>query len=150
MQLQCPTVRDFITAVLKSTRMDFFNFFLFIIIFFLTAGSSPQKSLSARREQVPFSMAIGNGKLMHECFPKHPRMGTARWKLDNETEEEGKKRRINVERSTADTKETSPVQSPCRVVTSKVYRLGGETDSTIRWRKRTSCDVGERPEEAGY
>ena len=31
----------------------------------------------------------------------------------------------------------------------KVYRLGGETDSAIRWRKRTSCDVGERPEEAG-
>ena len=34
-------------------------------------------------------------------------------------------------------------------VCSKVYRLGGETDSAIRWRKRTSCDVGERPEEAG-
>ena len=32
---------------------------------------------------------------------------------------------------------------------TKVYRLGGETDSAIRWRKRTSCDVGERPEEAG-
>ena len=23
-----------------------------------------------------------------------------------------------------------------------------ETDSAIRWRKRTACDVGERPEEA--
>ena len=34
-------------------------------------------------------------------------------------------------------------------VSPKVYRLGGETDSAIRWRKRTSCDVGERPEEAG-
>ena len=44
----------------------------------LIAGTSPQKSISARREQVPFSMAIGNGELMHECFPKHPRMGTAR------------------------------------------------------------------------
>ena len=52
-------------------------------------------------------MAIGNGELMHECFPKHPRMGTARLKLDNETKEDGKKRRINVERSTADTKELS-------------------------------------------
>ena len=31
----------------------------------------------------------------------------------------------------------------------KVYRLGGETDSAIRWRKRTACDVSERPEEAG-
>ena len=55
-------------------------------------------------------MAIRNGELMHECFPKHLRMGTARLKLDNETKEEGKKRRINVERSTADTKERSPVQ----------------------------------------
>ena len=49
-------------------------------------------------------MALGNGELMHECFPKHPRMGTARLKLDNETKEEGNKRRINVERSTADKK----------------------------------------------
>ena len=31
--------------------------------------------------------------------------------------------------------------------TAKVYRLGGETDSAIQWRKRTACDVGERPEE---
>ena len=44
----------------------------------LIAGTSPEKSISARREQVPFSMAIGNWELMHECFPKHPRMGTAR------------------------------------------------------------------------
>ena len=35
------------------------------------------------------------------------------------------------------------------VVVVKVYRLGGETDSAIRRRKRTSRDVGERPEEAG-
>ena len=44
----------------------------------LIAGTSPQKSISARREQVLFGMAIGNAELMHECFPKHPRMGTAR------------------------------------------------------------------------
>ena len=87
----------------------------------LIAGTSPQKSISARREQVAFRMAIGNGELMHECFPKHQRMGTASQKLDNETEEESKKRRINVERSTADTKERSPVQSPCRVVTSVTH-----------------------------
>ena len=24
-----------------------------------------------RKKEVPFSMAIGNGELMHECFPKH-------------------------------------------------------------------------------
>ena len=46
---------------------------------------------------------------MHECFPKHTRMGTARLNLDNGTEEEGKKR-INVERSTEDTKKRSPVK----------------------------------------
>ena len=39
--------------------------------------------------------------------------------------------------------------STSNTVYIKVYRLGGETDSAIRWRKRTSCDVGERPEEAG-
>ena len=33
-----------------------------------------------RKKKVPFSMFIGNGKLMHECFPKHSRMGTARMK----------------------------------------------------------------------
>ena len=37
----------------------------------LIAGTSPQKSISARREQVPFSMAMGNGELMHECFPNN-------------------------------------------------------------------------------
>ena len=31
-----------------------------------------------RENKVPFSMAIGNGELMHECFPKPSRMGTAR------------------------------------------------------------------------
>ena len=49
-------------------------------------------------------MAIGNGELMHECFPKHLRMGTARMKLDEETEEEGKKRGVSMERSKAGAK----------------------------------------------
>ena len=31
----------------------------------------------ARRDQVPFSMAIENGELMHECSPEHLRIGTA-------------------------------------------------------------------------
>ena len=34
-------------------------------------------------------MAIGN-ELMHECLPKHSRMGTARMKCDNKTEVENK------------------------------------------------------------
>ena len=33
-----------------------------------------------QNKKVPFSMAIGNGELVHECFPKHMRMGTARMK----------------------------------------------------------------------
>ena len=49
-------------------------------------------------------MAIGNGELMHECFPKHSRMGTARMKKDKVTDEEGKKRGVSMERSTAGTK----------------------------------------------
>ena len=44
------------------------------------AGTSPQKSIGARREQVRFSKAIENWELMDECFPKHLRMGEARLK----------------------------------------------------------------------
>ena len=50
-------------------------------------------------------MAIGNGKFMHECFPKHSRMGTARMKYDKEKDEEGKKRGASMERSKAGKKE---------------------------------------------
>ena len=53
-------------------------------------------------------MAIGHGELMHECFPKHSRMATARTKYDRETDEEGKKRSVSMERSKAGTKERSP------------------------------------------
>ena len=52
---------------------------------------------------------------MHECSPEHLHMGTARLKYHDETEEEGKKKRTNVERSTADTKKRSPAQSLCLV-----------------------------------
>ena len=44
------------------------------------AGTSPDKSIGARREQVPFSMAGENVELMHECSPEHLRMGTATFK----------------------------------------------------------------------
>ena len=43
-------------------------------------------------------MAIGNGELMHECFLKHSRMITARIKEDNETDEDGKKRGVSMEK----------------------------------------------------
>ena len=54
-----------------------------------------------RKEEVPFSMAIRNGELMHECFPKHARMGTARMKSDKETREEGNKKGVSMEGSKA-------------------------------------------------
>ena len=41
-------------------------------------------------------MAIGNEELMHACFPKHSRMGTARMKEDKGTEE-GEKRGVSME-----------------------------------------------------
>ena len=37
------------------------------------------------KKQAPFSMAIGNVELTHECSTKHSCMGTARMKLDKET-----------------------------------------------------------------
>ena len=58
--------------------------------------------------EVPFSMAIGNGELMQEYFPKHSCMETARLKYDNGTDEDDKKRGVNMEKSKAGTKEISP------------------------------------------
>ena len=52
-------------------------------------------------------MAIGNVELMHECLPNHSYMGTARMKY-NETDQDGKKRGMNMERSKADKKKRSP------------------------------------------
>ena len=48
-------------------------------------------------------MAIGNVELLHECLPKHSYMGTPRMKY-NETDQDGKKRGMNMERSKADKK----------------------------------------------
>ena len=53
-------------------------------------------------------MAIGHGELVHECFPKHSRMGTARTKLDKETDEDGEKRGVSMESSIAGTNKRSP------------------------------------------
>ena len=45
-------------------------------------------AFTERKKKVPFSMAIGNGELMHECFPKHLSMGTARMiKIKKQTKE---------------------------------------------------------------
>ena len=42
-------------------------------------------------------MAIENSKLMHECFPKHYCIKTARMKKDKDSEKEGKKRYVSME-----------------------------------------------------
>ena len=44
-------------------------------------------------------MAVEKVELMDECSHEHFRMGIARLKLDEETEEEGKKRGMKVERN---------------------------------------------------
>ena len=36
--------------------------------------------LTRQKKQVPFCMYIGTVELMHECFPTHSHMGTARMK----------------------------------------------------------------------
>ena len=58
----------------------------------------------APQKNIPFSMAIGNGELMHECFPTHSRMGTSRMKKNKETGEESKKKGVSMEKSKAGTK----------------------------------------------
>ena len=54
---------------------------------FVTEGKSTMKNTMEEKtqqkkskKQAPFSMAIGNVELMHECSPKHSCMGTARMK----------------------------------------------------------------------
>ena len=37
-----------------------------------------QGLFTSRKEIVPFSMAIENYELMHECCPEHLRIGTAK------------------------------------------------------------------------
>ena len=59
-------------------------------------------SCTVEKKQISFSMTIGNEELVHECFPKHLRMGTARMIKDREREEV--KRCVSMERSKAGTK----------------------------------------------
>ena len=53
-------------------------------------------------------MAIGNIEVMHECTPEHLRMGKASLKWGKETKEEGKHKRVILERSTAGKKKKVP------------------------------------------
>ena len=54
-------------------------------------------------------MAIENGELIHKCFPKHSCMGTARMKYDKETDKDGTKRGMSMERRKAGTNKRSSV-----------------------------------------
>ena len=64
---------------------------------------------SVEKNQVPFSMAIENGQLMRECFPKHSRRGTARIKCDKETDEDNKKRGLSMEKVKGGRKKEVPL-----------------------------------------
>ena len=49
--------------------------------------AQPEQNRTQENEEnnyVPFSAAIEKVELMHECFPKHLRMGTARMKEDKD------------------------------------------------------------------
>ena len=73
--------------------------------YFNTPNTHCALVVALSEKQVPFSMAIGNGELVHECFPEHSRMGAARMKQDKETDKGYKKRGVSMERSKAGTKE---------------------------------------------
>ena len=55
------------------------------------------------KKKVPFSIAIGNGELMHECFPKHSRREQQE-ENNKETDEDSEKRGVSVERRKASKK----------------------------------------------
>ena len=44
-------------------------------------------------------MAVRMWELVHQCFTKHSRMGTATMKYDNETDDDCKKRGVSKEKS---------------------------------------------------
>ena len=64
---------------------------IIIIVSFDKRNFDLKDHLVSRRKQVPFSMAI---EMENSC--KHLRMGTARMNYDNGTEEEGKRREVNI------------------------------------------------------
>ena len=55
--------------------------------------------LHCRNNATTFNIATANVELMHERFPKHSCMGTAKMKYDKETERKGKKGETSMESS---------------------------------------------------
>ena len=72
------TLYNTIDSMIATHRFEYL--FVCLQLSCFIAGTQPQKSIGARREQVPFSMAIENEELMQECFPKHLCMGLPRLK----------------------------------------------------------------------
>ena len=87
---------------------DQFKFFYF----FAPNAHCALVGAQSQKMQLPYSITIGNVELMHECLSKHSRMETARTKQHKETEEEGKKREVSMERSKAGTKERKKKEVP--------------------------------------
>ena len=69
--------------------------------------------LVSQKKKTPFTVDIGHWELVHECFPKHSRMGTAGMKLDKETEEEEGKRGVGMVRSGNERKKSRPSLTSC-------------------------------------
>ena len=100
--------RELLCHLLTSGGAAAFTHLNTVRVQFNSRGSFQNCSVIAElRVQVPFSMAIENVELMHECCPQHLPMGTARTKKDKETDGEGKQKRVNGERSTAGRKKMS-------------------------------------------
>ena len=69
-----------------------------LVCLLIGEASAPAKTISPRRDS-KYHSARGN---VHECFPKHFSIRTARMKYDKETDEE-KTRGVSTERSKAGT-----------------------------------------------
>lgn len=67
-------------------------------------------AITEPRKQVPFSIVIGNEELVHEWSPQHLRLGAEEWNETKTQLEEGKKRRVKMERSTANKKNEVPTE----------------------------------------
>ena len=69
---------------------------IIITISFCRESLRPKRSSRFAKRASTIRYGDRNLELIHECFPKHLGMGTAIIKKDKETEEEGKKRGVNI------------------------------------------------------
>ena len=86
-------------------------FYIIIGVIFLTGESLHLTKDHLVWRNVRFSVAIENEEVLHVCSPEHLRMGTEIMKQDRDTQEEGKKGRVNME-STRGTKKNVKFRRP--------------------------------------